>query len=63
MTPLAFGELVGIVIVVLLVIGLGYAFLAARARDFFTSAKALRRLNRTAGIMMATAAGFVAFRA
>jgi threonine/homoserine/homoserine lactone efflux protein len=59
MTPLAFSELVGIVIVVLLAIGLGYAFLAARARDFFTSAKAVRRLNRTAGVMMATAAGLV----
>jgi threonine/homoserine/homoserine lactone efflux protein len=59
MTPLAFGELVGIVVVVLLAIGLGYAFLAARARDFFTSARAVRRLNRTAGVMMATAAGLV----
>jgi threonine/homoserine/homoserine lactone efflux protein len=59
MTPLAFSELVGIVIVVLLAIGLGYAFLAARARDFFRSAKAVRRLNRTAGVMMATAAGLV----
>ncbi|HEY4202700.1 MAG TPA: LysE family translocator [Devosiaceae bacterium] len=62
MNPLAFTELVAIVIVVLLIIGCGYAFLASRARDFFKSAKALRRLNRTAGVMMAAAAGFVAVR-
>ena len=62
MTPLAFAELTVIVIVVLLVIGCGYAALAAKARDFFTSPKALRRLNRTAGAMMATAATVVAVR-
>jgi len=62
MTPLAFAEITAIVIVVLLIIGCGYAFLAARARQLFTSPRAIRRLNRTAGIMMATAAGFVAFR-
>lgn len=61
-TPLAFTELTLIVIVVLLGIGCGYAFLAARARDFFRSPRAIRRLNRTAGVMMATAAGFVAVR-
>ena len=48
--------------VVLLIIGCGYAFLAARARDMFTSAKAIRRMNKTAGVMMATAAGLVALR-
>jgi threonine/homoserine/homoserine lactone efflux protein len=59
---LAFTELTGIVIVVLLIIGLGYAALAAGAREFFKSAKALRRLNRTAGAIMATAAALVVVR-
>jgi threonine/homoserine/homoserine lactone efflux protein len=61
-TPLAFTELTAIVVVVLLLIGCGYAFLAARAREFFKSPKAIRRLNKTAGVMMATAAGFVVVR-
>jgi len=61
-TVLGFIELVVIVIVVLLVIGLAYAALAAAARDLFRSSTAIRRLNRTAGIMMATAAVFVAIR-
>jgi threonine/homoserine/homoserine lactone efflux protein len=61
-TPLAFAELTGIVTVVLLIIGCGYAFLASRAREFFKSPKALGRLNKTAGVMMATAAGFVVVR-
>jgi threonine/homoserine/homoserine lactone efflux protein len=61
-TALGFAELVGIVTLVLLAIGCGYAALAATAREFFKSAKALRRLNRTAGAMMATAAAFVAVR-
>lgn len=59
MTVLAFAELTAIVVVVLLIIGLGYAWLAASARELFKSTKALRILNRTAGVMMATAAGAV----
>ena len=51
MTPLAFAELTVIVVVVLLIIGLGYAWLAASAREMFKSTKALRILNRTAGVM------------
>lgn len=62
MTVLGFSELLLIVVVVLLVIGLGYAGLAAAAREFFRSQKALRRLNRTAGVMMASAAAFVVAR-
>ena len=62
MTPLAFAEITAIVVVVLLAIGSFYALLAARARAFFKSPKALGRLNKTAGAMMATAAGFVALR-
>jgi len=59
MNPLAFAELTAIVIIVLLVIGCGYAWLASAARDMFTSPRALGRLNKTAGAMMATAAGLV----
>lgn len=59
MTPLAFAELTGIVIVVLLAIGCGYAALAASAREFFRSRRAVRNLNRTAGVVMAAAAGAV----
>lgn len=61
-TPLGFSELVAIVVVVLLIIGCAYAALAAAARDFFTSTKAIRRLNRTAGAIMATAAVLVVAR-
>lgn len=59
MNPLAFAELTAIVIIVLLVIGCGYAWLASAAREMFKSQKALGRLNKTAGAMMATAAGLV----
>jgi threonine/homoserine/homoserine lactone efflux protein len=61
-TALGFTELTAIVIVVLLIIGCGYAGLAAAARDFFTSSRALRNLNRTAGAIMAGAAAFVIAR-
>jgi threonine/homoserine/homoserine lactone efflux protein len=61
-TVLGFTELTVIVVVVLLIIGCGYAGLAAVARDFFTSSRALRNLNRTAGAIMAGAAAFVIAR-
>lgn len=61
-TALGFLELTLIVCVVLLVIGCAYAALAAAAREFFTSAKALRRLNRTAGAIMAGAAALIVVR-
>jgi threonine/homoserine/homoserine lactone efflux protein len=61
-TALGFVELTGIVVVVLLAIGSGYAALAAWARELFTSARAIRRMNKTAGIIMASAAAFVAAR-
>lgn len=61
-TILGFTELVAIVVLVLLIIGLAYAGLAAAARDFFKSSTAIRRLNRTAGAMMATAAALVVVR-
>ena len=59
MNPVAFIELTVIVVVVLLLIGCGYAWLASAAREMFKSEKALGRLNKTAGAMMATAAGLV----
>jgi threonine/homoserine/homoserine lactone efflux protein len=61
-TALGFIELTGIVVVVLLAIGCGYAALASWAREFFVSKTAIRRLNRTAGVIMASAAAFVAAR-
>jgi len=62
MNPLAFAELTFIVVVVLLIIGSGYAFLASAARELFKSPRALGRLNKTAGAMMATAAGLVVWQ-
>jgi len=62
MTALGFTELVGIVIVLLLAIGCAYAALAGAAREFFTSSKAVRRLNRMAGAIMASAAVLVVAR-
>ncbi|WP_173087428.1 LysE family translocator [Devosia sp. 1635] len=59
MNPLAFAELTAIVVVVLMIVGCGYALLASAARDLFKSEPALRRLNKTAGVMMASAAGLV----
>lgn len=61
-TPLGFLELTAIVVVVLLAIGCAYAGLAAAARDFFRSSRALRALNRTAGVIMASAAALVIAR-
>lgn len=62
MNLIAFAELTFIVIVVMLVIGCGYAWLASAARDMFKSSKALDRLNKTAAAMMATAAGLVVWQ-
>lgn len=60
--PVAFAELTAIVVIVLLLIGSGYAWLAASARDLFRSPRAVGRLNKTAGAMMATAAGLVVWQ-
>jgi len=61
-TALGLTELTAIVVVVLLAIGCGYAGLAAWAREMFASARAIRRLNKTAGAIMAGAAAFVVAR-
>lgn len=55
-------ELITIVVVILLGIGLGYAWLAALARAFFQSSRAIRILNRSAGVIMALAAALVVLR-
>jgi threonine/homoserine/homoserine lactone efflux protein len=57
-----FLELVAAVTVILAIIGLGYAWLADRARNFFRSPVALRRLNRFTGGILALAAGAVIVR-
>lgn len=61
-TALGAAELTAIVVVVLLAIGSGYAGLAAWARELFTSSTAIRRMNRTAGAIMASAAALVIAR-
>jgi len=50
-----------IIVVQPLVLG-AYAILAARARELFTTPKAVQRLNRTSGVAMASAAVVVATR-
>ena len=62
MTAAGFFELAGIVVVLLLLIGFAYAWLAGRAREFFKSPRALRRLNRFTGGVLAVAAGAVIVR-
>ncbi|MET0278783.1 MAG: LysE family translocator [Pseudorhodoplanes sp.] len=49
-------ELAGIVALVVSVVLAGYVMLAAHARRMFTSPRALRTVNRTAGVAMAGAA-------
>ncbi len=62
MTLLGFTELAIIVSAVMLLIGLAYAALAARARDLIRSPAALRRLNKATGAILALAAGAVLVR-
>lgn len=61
-TLVGYVELIGISIVTLCSVGVVYAAAAAGAREFFRSPKALRRLNRTAGVVMAGAAAAVVAR-
>jgi threonine/homoserine/homoserine lactone efflux protein len=62
MNTLRFLEISAAIIVVQPMVLGTYALLAARARDLFTTAKAVQRLNRTSGIAMAGAAVVVATR-
>ena len=61
-TLLGYAELVLVVLVVLGAVFSAYIGLAARARQLFTSERAIRRLNRTTGAVMAGAAAAIASR-
>ncbi len=59
---IGFFELVGVTLAVLAFVFAGYVLLAARARRLFTSPRAMRFVNRSAGTLMAGAAVAVATR-
>jgi threonine/homoserine/homoserine lactone efflux protein len=59
-TLTAAAELAAVAVVVLLAVLSVYAAVAARARRFFTSSKAMQRLNRSTGVIMIGAAAGVA---
>jgi threonine/homoserine/homoserine lactone efflux protein len=62
MNLLRFVEISAAMCIVLPAVLFAYAFLAARARELFTTPKAVRRLNRSSGVAMAGAAIVVATR-
>jgi threonine/homoserine/homoserine lactone efflux protein len=62
LTLLRFLEISAAMAIVLPAVFATYALLAARARDLFTTPKAVRRLNRSSGVAMAGAAVVVATR-
>lgn len=57
-----FAEIGALIVVILSAVLTTYAIAAARARRLFTSARAVRRLNRGTGVVMAGAAVAVATR-
>ncbi len=61
-TVLGYAELVATTLGVLGVVFAAYIGLAARARRLFTSERAIRRINRTTGAVMAGAAAAIASR-
>ena len=61
-TWLGFAELAGAALSVLALVFGAYILLALRARRLFTSAKAIRALNRGTGAVMAGAAAAIAAR-
>jgi len=61
-TMLGYAELVAATLAVLAVVFSGYVLLAARARRLFTSERAIRRINRGTGAVMAGAAAAIASR-
>ncbi len=61
-TPLAYTELVVTIFVILSVVFAGYVLLAQWARGLFSTPKAVGRLNRTVGAVMAGAAAMIAAR-
>lgn len=62
LTALGYVELVLTTATVLAMVFGGYILLAARARTLFTSARAVRTMNRTTGVVMAGAAAAIAAR-
>ena len=62
MNTLRFVEISAAIAIVLPAVLGTYVFLAARARELFTTPRAVRRLNRSSGIAMAGAAVVVATR-
>jgi threonine/homoserine/homoserine lactone efflux protein len=62
MNVVSFVEISLTIAIVLPVVMFMYVFLAARAREMFTTPKAVRRLNRSSGVAMAGAAVVVATR-
>jgi threonine/homoserine/homoserine lactone efflux protein len=62
MTFQAYGAMAAIMAVVCGGNGLVYLGLASRARKLFTSATALRRINRSAAVLVAGAAGMIAVK-
>ena len=62
MNALRFVEISLAIVVVLPAVLFSYVFLAARAREMFTTPKAVRRLNRSSGAAMAGAAAVIAAR-
>jgi len=62
MNALRFVEISLAIAIVMPVVLFTYVFLAARARQMFTTPKAVRRLNRSSGVAMAGAAVIVATR-
>ena len=62
MNALRFVEISAAIAIVLPAVLGTYVFLAARARDLFTTPRAVRRLNRSSGVAMAGAAVVIATR-
>jgi threonine/homoserine/homoserine lactone efflux protein len=62
MNTLRFLEISLAMAIVMPIVMFSYVFLAARARELFTTPKAVRRLNRSSGVAMAGAAVVVATR-
>ena len=62
LTPAGFAELAALIAVILAAVLAGYGLGAARARRLFATTRAMRRLNRGAGVVMAGVAIAVATR-
>ena len=62
MNAARFVEISAAIMVVLPAVLFSYVFLAARARELFTTPKAVRRLNRSSGVALAGAAVVIASR-